>query len=102
MEGSYYALFSVFPINITHRFQVVPKTSENINPRKEGAVFSRESASPFLIECFSFFLMPSGTDIHLFLYDLKAARNIQINIKMEMALPNKVSPVDSYGMNLPF
>jgi hypothetical protein len=64
---------------ITRRFQVIPKTSENINPRKEGAVFSRESASALLVECFFFFLMFfSGTDLYLLLYDLKVARNKNI------------------------
>jgi hypothetical protein len=67
-------------IAITRRFQVLPKISENINPRKEGAIFLRESASLLLVECFSSFLMFSVTDLYLFFYDLKAARNIIIII----------------------
>jgi hypothetical protein len=64
---------------ITRPFQVVPKTSKNINPRKERVVFalcaSRESASASLVGCFSYFLMLYGTDIYLFLYDLKVVCN---------------------------
>jgi hypothetical protein len=70
--------------NIMCRFEVVLKTSENINPRKEGVVFLRESVSVLVVECFSSFLMFSGTDLYSLLYDLKAARNNTFLKKKEM------------------